>query len=45
MNLWSSEKMNKSIPFRLIEQKEGTDSLVIVLPGAGYSTQANVTVV
>lgn len=32
--------MTKSIPFRLIEQKEGTNSLVIVLPGAGYSTQA-----
>lgn len=32
--------MTKSIPFRLIEQKEGTDSLVIVLPGAGCSTQA-----
>ena len=32
--------MSKSIPFRLIEQKEGTDNLVIVLPGAGYSTQA-----
>ncbi|MBT2663335.1 alpha/beta hydrolase [Bacillus sp. ISL-45] len=32
--------MTKSIPFRLIEQKEGTDNLVIVLPGAGYSTHA-----
>jgi hypothetical protein len=38
--LESSENMTKSIPFRLIEQKEGTDKLVIVLPGAGYSTQA-----
>lgn len=38
--LESSEKMTKSIPFRLIEQKDGTDSLVIVLPGAGYSTHA-----
>ncbi|MBT2641471.1 alpha/beta hydrolase [Bacillus sp. ISL-41] len=36
----SSEKMIKSIPFRLIEQKEETNNLVIVLPGAGYSTQA-----
>jgi hypothetical protein len=31
---------SKSIPFRLIEQKEGTNNLVIVLPGAGYTTQA-----
>lgn len=38
--LESSEKMTKNIPFRLIEQKEGTVNLVIVLPGAGYSTQA-----
>jgi hypothetical protein len=30
----------KSIPFRLIEQKGETNSLVIILPGAGYSTQA-----
>jgi hypothetical protein len=31
---------SKSIPFRLIEQKGETDTLVIVLPGAGYTTQA-----
>lgn len=31
---------SKSIPFRLIEQKEETNKLVIVLPGAGYTTQA-----
>jgi hypothetical protein len=31
---------SKSIPFRLIEQKEKTNNLVIVLPGAGYTTQA-----
>ena len=31
---------SKSIPFRLIEQKEVTNNLVIVLPGAGYTTQA-----
>lgn len=31
---------NKVIPFRLIEQKEDTNGLVIVLPGAGYTTQA-----
>jgi hypothetical protein len=30
----------KNIPFRLIEQKEETKGLVIVLPGAGYTTQA-----
>lgn len=30
----------KSIPFRLIEQKEETNNLVIVLPGAGYTTQS-----
>ncbi|MCM3122964.1 MULTISPECIES: alpha/beta hydrolase [Bacillaceae] len=30
----------KSIPFRLIEQKNETNNLVIVLPGAGYTTQA-----
>lgn len=30
----------KSIPFRLIEQKRETNSLVIVLPGAGYTTKA-----
>jgi hypothetical protein len=29
-----------SIPFRWIEQKEETNRLVIVLPGAGYTTQA-----
>lgn len=28
------------VPFRLIEQKEEVNSLVIVLPGAGYTTQA-----
>ncbi|WP_245864220.1 alpha/beta hydrolase [Fredinandcohnia onubensis] len=31
---------SKSIPYRLIEQKDETNSLVIVLPGAGYTTQA-----
>lgn len=31
---------SKNIPFRLIEQKEETNNLVIVLPGAGYTTQA-----
>jgi hypothetical protein len=31
---------SKSIPFRLIEQKEETNNLVIFLPGAGYTTQA-----
>jgi hypothetical protein len=31
---------SKSIPFRLIEQKEETNNLVIVLPGAGYTTQS-----
>jgi hypothetical protein len=31
---------SKSIPFRLIEQKENTNNLVIILPGAGYTTQA-----
>jgi hypothetical protein len=31
---------SKSIPFRLIEQKGETDTLVIVLPGAGYTAQA-----
>ncbi|WP_240620217.1 alpha/beta family hydrolase [Peribacillus acanthi] len=31
---------SKSIPFRLIEQKEETNNLVIVLPGAGYTSQA-----
>lgn len=31
---------SKNILFRLIEQKEETNHLVIVLPGAGYSTQA-----
>jgi predicted alpha/beta hydrolase len=31
---------SKGIPFRLIEQKEETNNLVIVLPGAGYTTQA-----
>ncbi|MDV2884628.1 alpha/beta family hydrolase [Alkalihalophilus pseudofirmus] len=30
----------KMIPFRLIEQKEKTNNLVVVLPGAGYTTQA-----
>lgn len=29
-----------SIPFRLIEQQETADHLVIILPGAGYTTQA-----
>jgi hypothetical protein len=31
---------SKRIPFRLIEQKKETNNLVIVLPGAGYTTQA-----
>ncbi|OIK09872.1 alpha/beta hydrolase [Bacillus sp. MUM 13] len=31
---------SKSIPLRLIAQKEVTNNLVIVLPGAGYTTQA-----
>lgn len=31
---------SKSIPFRLIEQKVEINKLVIVLPGAGYTTQA-----
>lgn len=30
----------KNIPFRLIEQNEEVKHLVIVLPGAGYTTQA-----
>jgi hypothetical protein len=30
----------KNIPFRLLEQKEETNNLAIVLPGAGYTTQA-----
>ncbi|WP_368505142.1 alpha/beta hydrolase [Alkalihalophilus sp. As8PL] len=30
----------KRIPFRMIEQKEKTNNLAIVLPGAGYTTQA-----
>ena len=32
--------VSKSIPFRLMEQKKETNNLVIVLPGAGYTTQA-----
>lgn len=32
--------VSKNIPFRLIQQKEETNNLVIVLPGAGYTTQA-----
>ena len=31
---------SKNIPSRLIEQKEETNNLVIILPGAGYTTQA-----
>ena len=31
---------SKKIPFSLIEQKEETNKLVVVLPGAGYTTQA-----
>lgn len=31
---------SKSIPYRLIEQNDETNSLVIILPGAGYTTQA-----
>ncbi|MEK4670836.1 alpha/beta hydrolase [Niallia sp. FSL R7-0271] len=31
---------SNSIPFRLIEQQETADNLVIILPGAGYTTQA-----
>ncbi|WP_090852909.1 alpha/beta hydrolase [Litchfieldia salsa] len=30
----------KNVPFRLLEQKEESNHLVIVLPGAGYTTQA-----
>ncbi|MBD8070081.1 alpha/beta hydrolase [Bacillus sp. PS06] len=32
--------ISNRFPFRLIEQKEETNNLVIVLPGAGYTTQA-----
>ncbi|MCM3602746.1 alpha/beta hydrolase [Robertmurraya korlensis] len=35
-----SEVFFKMIPFSLIEQKKVTNNLVIVLPGAGYTTQA-----
>ncbi|MED4018801.1 alpha/beta hydrolase [Sutcliffiella cohnii] len=31
---------SKNIPYRLIEQKEEVNNLVIVLPGAAYTTQA-----
>lgn len=31
---------SKLIPFSLIEQKEETNNLVIILPGAGYTIQA-----
>lgn len=31
---------SKSIPYRLIKQNDETNRLVIVLPGAGYTTQA-----
>ncbi len=31
---------SKNIPYRLIEQNDETNSLVIILPGAGYTTQA-----
>lgn len=31
---------SKSIPFRLIKQKGESNNIVIVLPGAGYTTQA-----
>lgn len=31
---------SKSIPSRLIEQKQEVENLVIILPGAGYTTQA-----
>jgi hypothetical protein len=31
---------DKRIPYRLIEQREATNRLVMILPGAGYSTQA-----
>ncbi|WP_096154159.1 MULTISPECIES: alpha/beta hydrolase [Bacillus] len=34
------ETNNKNIPFRLIEQKEESSNLVIILPGASYTTQA-----
>ncbi|CAM5223367.1 hypothetical protein UACE39S_00635 [Ureibacillus acetophenoni] len=30
----------KSFPFRMFKQKEETNNLVIILPGAGYTTQA-----
>jgi hypothetical protein len=33
-------KDSKNIPYRLIQQKEETNSLVIILPGAGYTTHA-----
>ncbi|MFN7252407.1 MAG: alpha/beta hydrolase [Anaerobacillus sp.] len=31
---------SKMIPFRIIEQKEPSNKLAIILPGAGYTTQA-----
>ncbi|MDG5788384.1 alpha/beta hydrolase [Evansella sp. AB-P1] len=31
--------LNKTIPYKLMKQKHDSDSLAIILPGAGYSTQ------
>ncbi|WP_234987196.1 hypothetical protein [Bacillus sinesaloumensis] len=31
---------SKTIPYRLIEQKEETDNVVIILPGTGDTAQA-----
>lgn len=40
MMIQNENGSSKSIPYSLIEQKEETKNLVIVLPGAGYTTQA-----
>lgn len=38
--LSTNEIVSRTFPFRLIKQKEESQDLVIILPGAGYSTQA-----
>jgi hypothetical protein len=36
----NAKSTNRNIPFKLYKQKEKSNSLTIILPGAGYTTQA-----
>jgi hypothetical protein len=37
---YNTQSTNRTIPFKLYKQEEKSNSLIIILPGAGYTTQA-----